>query len=132
MKKSLNCIMLVDDNKVDNFYHERVIRKHGAIENIISMNSAEEALQYLRNDMEPKPQVIFLDINMPGMDGWEFLEEFKNLPGYVRHTMVVVMLTTSQNPDDEAKARVTGVLSDFRSKPLTQQMLDEIIEATGH
>lgn len=132
MKKSLKCIMLVDDNKLDNFYHERVIRKHEAAQDVIAMPSAEEALHYLKNNNQPKPQVIFLDINMPGMDGWEFIEEFKKLPQYVRDTMVVIMLTTSQNPDHEAQARVTGILSDFRSKPLTPKMLDEVIEASGH
>jgi CheY-like chemotaxis protein len=79
--KKLTRIMLVDDNADDNFFHERVIRKNGYAEVVISMESGAEALQYLKEvqDESKYPELIFIDINMPGMNGWEFLEEFNTL-----------------------------------------------------
>jgi len=128
----LNCIMLIDDNKLDNFYHERVIRKHNAAKNVVVKESGEDALLYLRNKSsnpaDMHPELIFLDINMPGMNGWEFIEEYKKLDAAFQSKMVVVMLTTSENPDDVEKAKANGVLFAFKTKPLTIEMLNEIMQ----
>lgn len=129
MSKKINCIMLIDDNPDDNFFHERVIRKRGAANVVVTMESATEALDYLKKEKDSKeahPDLIFLDINMPGMNGWEFLHEYKQLEPEQQSKVVVVMLTTSKNPDDKAKAE--GRISEFKSKPLTGEMLDEIME----
>jgi CheY-like chemotaxis protein len=123
--------MLVDDNKDDNFYHERVIRKADMANIVISKESGMEALIYLKEQKDNKiahPDLIFLDINMPGMDGWEFLEEYDKLDKEQQCHIVVVMLTTSQNPDDKAKAKTKNIISDFKTKPLTREMLTEIID----
>lgn len=128
--KKLNCIMLIDDNNDDNFYHERVIKKNSAAEQVVSIESGAEALEYLKDQTRQEnghPDLIFLDINMPGMNGWEFLQEYEKLDGSLRSKVVIVMLTTSDNPDDKIKAGNLGVLADFRTKPLTKEMLDEII-----
>ena len=122
--------MLVDDNSDDNFYHERVIRKNNAADRVVSIESAREAIDYLKNKNDHEdahPDLIFLDINMPGMNGWEFVEEYKKLDKELRSKAVIVMLTTSDNPDDVAKAKTHEVLADFRTKPLTKEMLGEII-----
>lgn len=123
-----NCIMLVDDNKVDNFFHERVIRKNNAAKIVITKESGFEALEYLREgSANVQPNVIFLDINMPGMNGWEFIEHYKNLDESFQNSMIVVMLSTSDNPDDKELARTLNILSDFKTKPLTKDMLDEVL-----
>ena len=126
MIKKLNCIMLIDDNPDDNFFHERVIKKCDAAENVIVMQSASLALEYLKSKSTMSPDLIFLDINMPGMNGWEFLEEYNVLEKNLQHQVIVVMLTTSENPDDQIKA--VNITTDFKSKPLTKLMLEEIIE----
>ncbi|HEY8934212.1 MAG TPA: response regulator [Cyclobacteriaceae bacterium] len=123
--KKLNCIMLIDDNPDDNFFHERVIRKCDAAENIIVMQAATVALEYLQSKPDMCPDLIFLDINMPGMNGWEFLEEYNKLDKSLQSRVIVIMLTTSENPDDQIKA--VNIVTDFKTKPLTKEMLEEII-----
>jgi CheY-like chemotaxis protein len=123
--------MLIDDNKDDNFFHERVIKKSNAADVVIAKQSGPEALKYLTTlnvSGDTRPNVIFLDINMPGMNGWEFIEEFKKLDKYFQETMVVVMLTTSDNPDDKALAKTNGLLAGFKTKPLTKEMLEDILK----
>ena len=131
MTKQLNCIMLVDDNKIDNFFHTRVIKKVNAAKNVIAKESAMEALEYLKTkgtNGGEHPDIIFLDINMPGMNGWEFIEEYEKLDIGLQSKMLVIMLTTSENPDDVQTAKGRELIADFKSKPLTKDMLEEIVD----
>lgn len=130
MSLSVNCIMLIDDNPHDNFFHSRVIENCNAAKHIIVKEMAEEALQYLKAlEHHPglKPNIIFLDINMPGMNGWEFLDEYKLLDKSLQSEMLVMMLTTSNNPKDDELAKKHGVPLGFRTKPLTEEMLHEVL-----
>ncbi|WP_061249510.1 response regulator [Leptospira alstonii] len=128
--RKLKCILLIDDNRDDNFFHERVIHKGGYAETVIAKQSGREALDFLKNKSKnelPYPDLIFLDINMPGMNGWEFLDEYKNLDPEFQTSTIIVMLTTSDNPDDKNKFSQFGSTSDFKTKPLTNAMMDEIL-----
>jgi CheY-like chemotaxis protein len=129
MSAQINCIMLVDDNKIDNFFHERVIKKNNAANIILTKESGFEAIEHLKKgNGEVQPNVIFLDVNMPGMNGWEFIEHYKSMESSLQNSMIVVMLSTSENPDDKALAKTHQILSDFKTKPLTKEMLDEVLE----
>jgi len=132
MKKKLKRILLIDDSAADNFIHSRRIRKAEVTEEIIVKNNGREALDYLNTVLEdetfPAPELIFLDINMPVMNGWEFLEEYENLLENKKARIVLAMLTTSNSPKDRARAKKFSFLSDFMEKPLTKEVLMGIIE----
>ena len=122
--------MLVDDNPHDNFFHERVINQNNAADIVVAKQTGMDALEYLKSkkDEDMHPDLIFLDINMPGMNGWEFLEEYNKLDEKFKSRAIIIMLTTSDNPDDKMKAKLLNVASEFKTKPLTQEMLEEIME----
>lgn len=126
MINNVKCIMLVDDNKIDNFFHERVIKKSNAAEVVIATESGQEALEYLNSYNGVLPNIIILDINMPGMNGWEFIEQYKKT-GHNNKALIIIMLPASALPDQNMLERTNGVAAEFRSKPLTKDMLDEAI-----
>lgn len=130
MKTKLNSILLVDDDEPTNFINQIVIKRLGCAENVTAVKSGLAALDYLNTQEEkgnPLPNLIFLDINMPAMNGWEFLEEFKKLPDHQKSKITIVMLTTSVNPDDHAKAISYKEVADFEIKPLTADKMTRII-----
>ena len=134
--KKINCILLIDDNSDDNFFHTITIEENGAAQHIKTATTGETALEYLKQaklnmNEYPMPDLIFLDINMPGMNGFEFLEKAKNLKMFHQvKTVIIVMLTSSLNPNDEkmAKEVYANEIMEFRNKPLSTEALKEIIE----
>jgi CheY-like chemotaxis protein len=133
--KKINCILLVDDNPGDNYFNQYIINEAGVCNHIKTVINGLEALAYLRKSGEqnhegsfPQPDIIFLDINMPRMDGFEFLEEYKKLNDSLKSKVLIVMLTTSLNPDDRQRAMKFNEVSEFQSKPLSIEVLHEIIE----
>lgn len=132
MKRKLNCILLIDDDEPTNFLNRMVIEEVDCTERIETMQSARDALKYLTNAKPngdyPRPDLVFLDINMPAMDGWEFLEKYDQLPEAQKAKIIVVMLTTSFNPEDELKAHKIAGIAGFRNKPLTAEVLTQLLK----
>jgi CheY-like chemotaxis protein len=126
MKKNINCVMLIDDNQDDAFLHEREINKANLANVIIVKNSGEEALEYLKTEEEPHSDLIFLDINMPGMSGWDFLKKYKQLDKELQSQAIIVMLSSSGDPKNIAKAKTWSFVSDYITKPLTKEALTGI------
>ena len=118
--------MLVDDDSDDNFFHEREIKKTHLDTIVITKDSGIKALEYLKSKEEPHTDLIFLDINMPGMNGWEFLKEYGQLDKELQSRAIIIMLTTSDNPDDAAKANTNSFVSDYITKPLTKEIMEDI------
>ena len=123
---AIKTVMLIDDEYIDQMMYTRLIERTGLVEKIISHTYAEEALAFLKSPDSPRPDVIFLDINMPRMNGFEFLETAVVELGPDFAEMIVVMLTTSLNPSDREHAERYAVVKDFISKPLTEEHLQKI------
>jgi CheY-like chemotaxis protein len=131
MNKKLNSIMLIDDDTDDNFFHEREIKKANPATIVMTMNSGMDALEYLKSCKENNmhiPDLIFLDINMPCMNGWEFLQEYSQLVKELQSEVLIIMLTTSGDPDTIVRANKISIVSDYITKPLTKEILENIIK----
>jgi CheY-like chemotaxis protein len=131
MSKPIQCILLVDDDPDDNFLHRLAIMESGLCETIREARNGPAALRYLSQTESTdyqRPDIVFLDINMPGMNGFEFLELYHQLPLHQRSRLVVLMLSTSLNPIDEQKARQFKDVGGYYSKPLTKAMLEEVVK----
>lgn len=127
MNNKLNCIMLIDDSADDNFFHEREIKKNILGATIIVKNSAVTALEYLKSKKDPHPDLILLDIRMPLMDGWQFLEQYNKLRKELQSEVTIVMLSSSGNLEDIAKSKTFTIVSDYMVKPLTKEIIEDIV-----
>lgn len=133
--RSIKTILLVDDNIHDNFIHTYAIKKVDEIYDVRSVTSGDEALEYFEHNISdpekyPFPDLIFLDINMPRMNGFEFIQKAREEKILEReNTIVVIMLTSSLNPKDLEKARelFADEILEFKNKPLTPEMFRELI-----
>lgn len=122
-------VLLIDDNDIDNFINERMITTNHFSEKVIVKTSAEAALSYLREiqDFEEQlPRVIFLDLNMPVMDGFGFLNEFESFPEKVKKTSHIIVLSSSMSPEDINRASVNPLVKKYLNKPLNERYLDAI------
>jgi len=136
MADKLNLVLLIDDNEDDNFFHRRAIEKAKAVKSIDVCVDGSDALDYLRNtgkylrrgENYPRPDLIFLDINMPRTNGWEFLDEYALLDKRFVGGPIVVMLTTSLNPVDRQRAGNCSLVREFMTKPLKQETFQEILQ----
>jgi CheY-like chemotaxis protein len=132
MKRKLKCILLIDDDEPTNFLSMMLIKNAACAEHIEVAQSGQAALDYLSTCEERglcTPDLVFLDINMPAMNGWEFLEKYNALGHMPQDRIVLVMLTTSLNPDDKQKADDIPVISGFESKPLTVGKLELVLKS---
>lgn len=120
--------MLIDDDEATNFLNEIIIEDAGCAEQVIIFDFAENALNYLKDEKSIIPDLIFLDINMPRMDGWEFLAFYDRLDPVQKAEAVVVMLTNHLHPKDADKVKSANALGDFMTKPLTEEKLTDILE----
>jgi CheY-like chemotaxis protein len=133
----LNCILVIDDDEPTNFFSRMIIEESGCTNHIRIMESGRDALEYISKsraagadpEQYPEPDLILLDINMPAMNGWEFLEEYKKLGGHERSATRTIMLTTSLFPEDRIKASHSPEVSGFENKPITVEKLENIIRS---
>jgi CheY-like chemotaxis protein len=128
--KQLNCILLIDDDEPTNFLNKLTLEQAGCARHIRVAPGGQAALDYLQGDPEEclRPDLIFLDINMPAMDGWEFLDRYRELPREKKADTVLIMLTTSLNPDDEKRTLAIPEVSGFEHKPLNQIRLESLLQ----
>ena len=121
-------ILLVDDDHVSNFISKKAIEKANFADEIIVKNNGDDALVYLNKEcpsLNQYPDLILLDLKMPGIDGFEFLEAFEMASKKIKHPIEVVILTSSRNPEDFMRLRKIGKYY-VMNKPLTESILEDI------
>lgn len=116
-------VVIIDDGYVDQLIYKKILLRTGLVGSVRGFELAEDALEFLREPDRPKIDVIFLDINMPRMDGFEFLETASIEFGDYFSVAVVVMLTTSLSDDDKKRASKFRMVVDYINKPLSEEIV---------
>jgi len=126
-------VMLIDDNEIDNLINQKMIEASGITEHIYTHTGARSAIEFLKNMEKLRdtgknvlPEMIFLDIDMPLMDGFQFLDEFEKLEDDTKAHCSVVMLTSSISPADVNKSKKYEYVKKYINKPLTQENLEKL------
>jgi CheY-like chemotaxis protein len=126
----LSCILLIDDDNINNFLNERLLKKLQISNAVKTALNGEEGLKYIDQHCAVHegccPDLVFLDINMPVMDGFEFIKNFQKLDFQNKEKMTVAILTTSKNQKDIEALKGLGSYR-FLNKPLTEAKVKEIL-----
>ena len=129
----LDTILFVDDDPITLMLCKKVISKAAFSNQIITAQNGEEAINLFRNLLDDSektvPELIFLDLNMPIMGGWEFLEEFSKLTFKQFHNIKVIVLSSTIDPEDLEKIKEFPMVMDFLPKPISLSMLNKVAEA---
>jgi CheY-like chemotaxis protein len=131
--KKLKCVLLVDDDPTANFVNETLLEDLQVSDQLLIAYNGREALGFIEKECETDfcPELILLDINMPVMNGFEFLKAYERLEFAHKQSVVIVMLTTSLNPRD-IKQMDELPIQGFLNKPLTEAMVREVLQKHFH
>lgn len=130
--KKLSSILLVDDDETTNFVNQMLLEDMAVAQRVLVANNGKEALDLIRlqSDDGYFPELILLDINMPVMDGFEFLEAYEAQAFAWKQSVTIFVLTTSTNPGDIARLNETPI-NGFLNKPLTEEKVFHLLEQHG-
>ncbi|HVB02506.1 MAG TPA: response regulator [Chitinophagaceae bacterium] len=122
--------LLIDDNEIDLFFHDKLLRYQGISINIVPFNNAQQALEFLSSDLdqaEIPETMILLDIQMPEMDGFDFLKHFEKYPSRIKSKCHIIMVSSSLDFGDISRANANALIIRLLKKPLNTKELKEII-----
>jgi CheY-like chemotaxis protein len=122
-------LLLIDDSYIDNLINRKILDNDNFAESITVIESPKEAFNYIRDlylEGKELPEVIFLDLRMPLMNGFEFLEALMDLPDLGPNKIRIYVLTSSLDPEDIKRVKENHLVTRFISKPLTSQILQDI------
>ena len=123
-------VMIVDDTKIDRYVASHVLKKNQFAKEVMEFDMATKAIDYIEQNQDKSellPEVILLDIRMPEMDGFQFLERLALLPQSLKQSCCIVMLSSSLSPFDHERAESNPVVKKFLNKPLKKENIEEII-----
>lgn len=130
--KSLLNFFLIDDSAFDLFIYEKLLIKSGITDSVKTFNSARDALKYLLDQEQDFPEtIILLDLQMPDMNGFEFIDEFDGLPESLKSKIKIFMLSSTIDTRDIDKARESTYILDLLPKPLEIVHLKKKLEMIG-
>lgn len=134
MPKRLSNLWIIDDDPMTSFYIKR-LAELGELAGIISIyNNAQGAVDYLlhhKKSVDHLPDIILLDIYMPEMDGWGFLEAFQKIAHQLTKKIEVYIISSSYHPKDVSRAKQIPEVKDYLQKPVTLEALREIVVSAG-
>jgi len=126
--KTFNYILFIDDEYSSNYYHEFILKDCSLVKETSSFLSARKALKYFRDIKagipNKMPDVIFLDINMPEIDGFEFIDLFQAIQ--LEQPPIIIIISTTLHPNEEEKAKNHPLVFNFINKPLTVEFIQEL------
>lgn len=131
--KKLSKILIIDDDPMTTYIQKRFLDGFQVADQIEIVNDGEEALERIKYDIQSGnddniPALIFVDLNMPFMDGFQFLEAYQNLEFEIKDSVVVSVLTSSFSRKDINRVKEFPVVDDYVVKPLTQEKMMELME----
>lgn len=129
--KSVELVCIIDDDKIYRFTTEKYIHMLKLASRVLSYSDGEEALDFLKQNTyreENLPDIIFLDVNMPIMDGWDFLEEYRELAPRLPKRITIYMVSSSIDIRDRERAQQITDISDFIVKPITEEQLITLVQ----
>ena len=124
-RHKLNSFLIIDDEEANEFITRTFLERVNCVEEIVSVNDPRDGLSALQRDS--MPEVIIVDINMPGMNAWRFLEEARKVMGNGSFPFVVILSSSVSIEDKEAAAEHADVQM-FVSKPLNPDKVNEILD----
>ncbi|NEN24239.1 response regulator [Cryomorpha ignava] len=131
--KKFKSTLIIDDDPISCFINQKIIERTELTQHIAVVHNGAEALEYIVKDVSAnsetgnKPDLIFLDLNMPGMDGFEFLQKYKALERNYWENVEIVVLTSSNNQTDINKTKGYNVMA-YLTKPLTVESLNSLFK----
>lgn len=128
--RSINTVCVVDDDEIYVYGIKKLITLKQLCPNLIEFRNGKDAIDFLTdpNNTEQLPDVIFLDISMPIMDGWDFMESYAKLKPHLAKKIIVYMVSSSINDEDIQRAKAISDICDYVVKPVTYDKLLELFQ----
>jgi CheY-like chemotaxis protein len=130
-KNNFKSVAIIDDDKIFQFTIQKTIEQIETVENVYSFSDGQEAMVFFKQhsiDAKMLPDVIFLDINMPNMNGWQFLEAYFLMEANLAKKSIIYIISSSIHPGDLIKAKAVNEVTDYLVKPLNIEFFTQILK----
>ena len=129
---SIDNIAIIDDDEIYQYASKKIIKSTNRVKNIHVFSNGQEAIDFFQdnlNDTTSLPDLILLDLHMPIIDGWQFLEKYRSFKEKIDKKITIYIITSSMNPDDLIIARGISEVTNYLVKPITLEMFTNILDS---